>query len=91
MFTLSIGSSINRSVIVWAIMSAISSATVGMTSALVRFERASTQMVARAATGSEDIVEPMVEIIQARAQFRASAAVVQTAGDMVQAIIDIKA
>lgn len=72
-------------------MSAISSATVGMTNALVRFERASTQVIARSATGAEDVVEPMVEIIQARAQFQASAAVIQTSGDMIQAVLDIKA
>lgn len=62
-----------------------------MTNALVRFERASTQIVARASAQTDhEPVDALVEIIQAKAQFQASAAVLEAADEMVHAVIDIR-
>jgi flagellar basal body rod protein FlgG len=70
-------------------MNPISSAFSGMTAAFARFERAATSLadLPNAASPEQD----MVDLIEAKLQAKASAAVIRTADDMLGAILDIRA
>jgi len=73
-------------------MSSLSIGTAGMHRAAERFE-ASASRVARYGTGlaEVDIASEMVDIIQTKAQYKASAKIVTVASDMAKAAIDILA
>lgn len=73
-------------------ISAISSGVAGMHRASDRFE-ASASRVARYGTGlaEVDIATEMVNVMEAKAQFKASATIVRAADEMAKSTIDILA
>ncbi len=73
-------------------MTAIPHAARALTSALGRFERASGRLL-EAATGpgeSDDIAEPLVEMMQAKHQAKASIATVRIADSMWQSLLNLQ-
>lgn len=74
-------------------MTAIPHAAMALTSALGRFERASKQML-EAATGegpaAENPVAPIVEVMEAKAQFQAGVGVLKFADAMWGALLDLQ-
>lgn len=73
-------------------MTAIPHAARALTSALGRFERASSQVL-EAATGvgaSDDIATPLVEMIEAKTQARASIAVINFSDAMMAELLDMQ-
>ncbi|MEZ5994327.1 MAG: hypothetical protein R3C25_01090 [Hyphomonadaceae bacterium] len=71
-------------------MTAIPHAALALTSALGRFEHASSQVL-RAATGAgdEDLGDGLVEMAEAKVQARAGAAVIRFADEMYGALLDL--
>lgn len=67
-------------------MNAVSIASAGMSTALVRFEGSAART---AANPLDNLAEETVERIEAKTAFRANAAVLRTADDMVGALLDI--
>jgi flagellar hook protein FlgE len=73
-------------------MTAIPHAARALTSALGRFERASGRLL-EAATGageSDDIAEPLVDMMQAAHQARASIAVIKFSDAMMSELLDMQ-
>ncbi len=70
-------------------MSAISQASAGIVSALVRFERASAQVVSASSSGQGDVVQPIADIVESRAQFQANAGALRAADEMTRVLLDI--
>lgn len=76
-------------------MDAISTALGGMTSAFARFDRAAIDLVQSTSGISDASPESapesaVVEMMQARTQFRASAAVMRVADDTLGSLLDIR-
>ena len=72
-------------------MNPISAASMGLFTAGRRFDQSAQRL---SAMGSDPTVEPEVEIvemIQSKAQFKASAAAVRMADEMLGVLLDIKA
>ena len=70
-------------------MTAIPHAAEALTSASGRFERSSARLLEAASGAGGDMAEPMVEMIVAKTQFKASLAVVRFADAMWDALIEI--
>lgn len=72
-------------------MDAISTARYGMLAASRRFEDAASRTVAAASAGADgDLVGGVVDMIQAKTAFAASAKVVRIADQMWDALLDIQ-
>jgi flagellar hook protein FlgE len=71
-------------------MEALNIARYGMMAAERRFGEAAMRIVQSAGDDSIDLSREMVEALQARTQFRASAKIFQFADDMWRALMDIQ-
>lgn len=67
-----------------AIMNVLSLAASGMAAATARFERGAQSI----AQGEGDVAEAIVDTIQAKAQFRASAALVRVSDEMMADLLE---
>lgn len=70
-------------------MTAIPHAAEALTSALSRFEHASSRMLGAATGANDDQAAAVVDMIEAKAQAKAAVAVVRFSDEMFRALIDI--
>jgi len=70
-------------------VTAIPHAAEALTSASGRFERSSARLLEAASGVGGDVAAPLVEMIEAKAQFKAGVAVIRFADEMWDALIEI--
>ncbi len=71
-------------------MTAIPHAAEALASASGRFERASVRLLKAASGADEDIGAALVDMSQAKIEFKASLAVIRFSNEMWEALLDIK-
>lgn len=69
-------------------MTAIPHAALALTSALGRFEHASSRVL-EAATGADDLGRALAELSQAKVEVKAGATVLRLADDMYRTLLDV--
>jgi Flagellar basal body rod FlgEFG protein C-terminal len=71
-------------------MDLVSPGYAGMADAIQRFETASADLAAPFSAAPEDRVGAMIQMIEAKTQFRASAAAVRVADQMMSALLEVQ-